>query len=243
MALPQSYRGPGFRVRLSSVKGATAKGLLTEPLYLPCILGDFDVEEEFDHADYDTVAAGEFSVPAAGPVTARRLRTTDLSTLTIDWHAYARFLVNPQLSPDEARRQLYAIGRSRSPFELLVAAQLGIQEELRMKATMRSLSRTAKPGEADTRYYSMAIKEWRDNSLRRRAAGSGRSTLPTTAKLTNKTTLNSLARHFYPDSPLKDGWRAIARANGITNWGPSTPLAKSKRWKVGDKIKIPKKPK
>lgn len=242
LPLPESHRGPGLRVRFAAVRGATDPKVLEEPLYLPCVIGEFGVDEEFDHRDYSTVSAGEFSVPAPGPVTARRLRSTDLETLTIDWHAYARFLVNPHLSPAAARREITALARSRTPFELVAAVQLGLEEELRMKATIRALRRVLRPGEADTRYYTLSLKEWRDNALERRAAGSGRTPLPTSVNLTAQTTLISLALHFYPDVPVADGWRAIARANGITSWGASTPLAQTARFAVGSKVQIPRKP-
>lgn len=237
--LPPDFRGPGLRVRFRRLSGITPKTVLRDPLYLPVTLGEFTVDEVAEHRDYTTVAAGEFSTPAAGPPTARSLRTTTLDTLTIDWHRYARWLVNPRLSPAAAKRELYRILRYRRPFEVLAILQLGggQPEELRMKATLRAINRTLRPGEADTRYYTIELKEWRDNTVERTGRGGGRDTLPTTATLTAETTLHSLATHFYSSAPE---WRLIAAANGITSWGPGTPLADSRRFKVGDKVKIPK---
>lgn len=239
--LAASYRGPGLRVRFSAVPGATAAGVLDEPMYLPVVLGEFTVDEDFDHRDYDTVSAGQFSTPGGGGPTSRQLRAVDLEMMTIDWHAYARFLTNPQLDPEDARREVLKIGRAKTPFEILADIQLGSgPEELRMKATIRSVRRTLKPGEADTRYYTLVLKEWRDNAIGRRSAGSGAGSLPTTATLTAATTLTSLARHFYPSIPLNLAWRTIAQENGVTSWGASTPLVQSQRFKVGDKVKIPR---
>lgn len=254
--LPSSYRGPGLRVRFTAVEGVTKKGVLTTPLYLPAALGDFAFDEEFDWRDYTTIADGEYSVAAQGGETARRLRTSDLETLTIDWHRYARWLTNPQVTPQVARRELYRIGRTHSVFELLAILQLGSDEpeELRMKASIRSIRRVLRPGEADTRYYSLSIKEHRNNDVERRGAsttgssggadGRGNGTggarpvkLPAVATLTAETSLHSLAGHFYGSEAA---WRPIAAANGIKNWGAAYPLAKSPRWKVGDKVKIPK---
>jgi hypothetical protein len=194
--LKANYYGPGLRVRFARIPHETPKNVLRHPLYLPVTLGDFTIEEEFEHRDYTTVGAGEFSAPAGGPATARRLRTTDLETLTIDWHKYARWLTNPHITPG------------------------------------RRVTRTLKPGEKDTRYYTLEIKEWRDNSLTRRKAKEG----PRTATLFASTTLYDLARIFYGSASM---WREIARANGITNWGPSTPLVQSKRFVIGDKLTIP----
>ena len=240
--LGASYRGPGLRVRFSRIRGVTAKDVLEQPLLLPVTLGEFTVDEEFAHNEYGTISAGQFSSPTPGPPTARQLRTTDLDTLTLDWHDYARFLVNPHLSEEDARRELYAVARSKTAFELLATTQLGSSpDELRMKATIRSLSRSLRPGEADTRYYTIGISEWRDNSTERR--GVGRS-LPTTHSLDANDTLVSLARAYFPSEvPIKNGAQAIKKANGITRWGNNDPLVRSKRWKVGDRIKIPAAPK
>jgi len=231
-----SYFGPGLRVRLSRVRGQTARGILTRPLYLPVTLGTFSVDETFTHNDFETSTAGEFSAPAPG----KSLRTTDLETLTIDWYRYARWLVNPRVSPRRVRTQLLRLARSKTPFELLaILPRMDGQEELRMKATIRSIGRELRPGEADTRYYTIEIKEWRDMRVgRRRAGSSGR--LPMTHRLAARDTLASLAKRYY-SSPVSipEGARAIRRANGIGTWGLHTPLVRHKRFRAGDKVKIP----
>lgn len=235
--LPEDFRGPGLRVRFKRIRGVTAKGVLESALYLPVVLNDFSFEETADHRDYTTVSAGEFSVPAPGPASARMLRTTSLETLTLDWYRFARWLVARGRDPQEVRAELFRIMRSRTPFELLAALDVHSgPEELRMNATLRGISRVLRPGEADTRYYTLDVKEWRDNAVKRRGQGSS-GRLPTTAKLTAQTTLSSLSKHFYGSGA---SWRLIAAANGIKSWGASTPLVESKRFKVGDKVKIPK---
>lgn len=244
--LPEGFRGPGLRVRFSRIRGVTRKGVLERPLYLPVALGEFTVEESAEHRDYSTVAAGEFSVPASGDKTARQLRTTELETLTIDWHRYARWLANTDVTPEEVREELERILRYRTPFQVLATLSLarGAPSEIRMRATLRSMRRTLRPGERDTRYFTLELKEWRDNRVtRRQHGGKGhghKHKLPTTAELTGATSLWSLARHFYGSASPE--WRAIARANGIRHWGPKTPLVRMRRFKSGDKVKIPRKP-
>jgi len=236
--------GPGLRVRFTRIPDVTAKGVLESQMYLPVILGEFSHEEAADHRDYSTVAGGEYSVPAPGPRSARLLRTTDLETLTLDWYRYAQWLVARGRSPSNVRTQLYEILRTRTPFQMLaILDNAGGNEELRMKATLRSIRRVLRPGERDTRYYTLEVKEWRDNSLTRRARGTkgGKSAgrkraLPTTATLTDKTSLRSLARYFYG---TEAEWRPIANANNLKNWGPGDPIYKSSKFRVGDKIKIP----
>lgn len=235
--------GDGLRVRFAKVRGFTPKGVLDDALYLPVVLNEFTFSEEAAHQEYDTVAAGQFSVPAAGPATARQLRSTDFETLTLDWDA--PWLARAGQDDQDVRRELYKVLRARAPFELLATLQLGRgTEELRMKATLRSIERTLKPGERDTRYYTLALKEWRDPSVERRGAGSagrGHSSLPTTAVLKADTTFTSLAGHYY-GLASRAYWAAIANANGLRSWGGNTPIVQSKRFKVGDKVKIPKKP-
>ncbi|HEX7088727.1 MAG TPA: hypothetical protein VF192_01245 [Longimicrobiales bacterium] len=231
-------RGRGLRVRFSRMEGYTAKGVLSMPLYLPVVVGEFSFEETFEHREFQTHRAGQFSVPAQGPVTARQLRTTDLETLTIDWDwPYLIQYVDPQ----EARRVLSAIARSRTPFELTATVQWGGPEELRMFATIRSLRRTLKPGEADTRYWQIGISEFRRLTASRRTAGAGLRgrRLPTKHKITNTDTLESLSFDYYGSY---SGWAHIGRANGMHKWGASTRLWKHPRWKVGSYIKIPEAP-
>lgn len=50
------------------------------------------------------------------------------------------------------------------------------------------------------------------------------------------TTFYELAFEYYG---AYEGWRAIAEANGMRDWGPSTPLELSKRYGRGGTLKIP----
>lgn len=229
-------RGQGLRVRLSRIPGETPKDVLRAPLYLPAVIDGFAWSEEFSHSEYETVRAGQLSQPAQGPATARMLRTVeDVETLTVEWDP--PWLVEQGHDPDDVRRELFAIGRSRKPVELLATPKLGGESLLRMDVTVRSIRTQLRRGEPDSLYYSIAITEWRDATGARKGAGRGRSDkLPTTHKLTATDSLYSLSTHYYHSAVGADD---IAKANGIRKFGRKTALVKSKRYKVGSKIKIP----
>jgi hypothetical protein len=228
-------RGEGLRVRFAKVPGETPKGVLSEALILPAVMRGFSWSEEALHTEYDTVRGGQFSVPGQGPASARRLRTVDdIDTLTITWDP--PWLIERGLDPDEVRSTLYAILRSRRAVELLVTPQFGHPSLLRMNVTVRSVSSAMREGEPDTIYYTLRLAEWRKLTAGRRGEGRA-SKLPKTHKLTATDSLYSLAMHYYHTS---EAAAAIAFANGIRNWGKKTPLVKTKRYKVGSKITIPK---
>lgn len=227
----------GLRVRLSRARGLTAKGVLREPLYLPVVLGPFGFTEEALHEEYQTVSAGQFSVPGQGGSTARQLRDLGLETMTLDWKA--RWLIEWK-SPTVVRRELYAILRSRTPVELLAILRWGGgPEELRMLVTLRSLARELRPGEADTRYYSLAVREYRKTGADKQA-DSRSDNLPTRHRLGPDDTFSSLAQKYHHTSV---SWRSIRDANGISNWGPRTEVWKHAKFKIGDYVKIPVPPK
>lgn len=229
-------RGEGLRVRFKRIPGETPKGVLRRPLILPAVLGAFGWTEEFLHSDYGTVRAGQFSQPAAGPATARQLRTIDdIETLTVDWDPV--WLVQSGQDPAEVRRNLYALGRSRKPAELLATLQFGDAPLLRLSVTVRSIAALLKEGEPDSIYYTLRLEEWRNATGGRRGEGKGGSRLPTTRRLKADDTLSSLAQHYYHSHKH---WRTIAKANGIRDFGASTELVKHRRFKVGSKIRIPK---
>lgn len=231
-------RGPGLRVRLSRAVGLTPGDVLVPPLYLPVALGEFSFDEEFSHSDY-LGPFGEFSQPAPGGPTARSLRSSDIETLTLDWEA--PWMTGGFTDPQEARRVLYRLARSKRPFDLLATVQFGRPEELRMRATIRGISRVLRPGEADTRYMTIRLREWRDNRVRRLSSLQGRDRntggrLPASHPITARDTLHSITRIYYGST---GGWRDVANANGITNWGPGRPLVEMGRFKAGDKIVVP----
>lgn len=247
--LNPEMRGPGLRVRFSAIRGVTSNRVLRRALYLPCILGDLELPEEFGITDYDTVSAGEFSTADSTDPTARRLRSVDLETLNVDWHRWARWSHNRGLSIEDLRDELTAIGRARTAFDVLATMQVakGAPSMVRWPATMRELATTLKAGEADTRYWRIGLREWRDGSVERlgrgRSEGAARRKLPTTIEITRATTLRSIARHFFgSDASIAAVARAVCKANGLGTWPSTKPLHEHKRLKVGSRVKVPRPP-
>jgi hypothetical protein len=244
-------RGDGLRVRLARIRGETPSKLLRQPFYFPATIGDFEVDEESPHTEYDTVSAGRFSQPPRASIAttatqrrarpglddARFLQSLTLDVMVMDWDA--PFLVEKGVTRKEMKDAIYPLFRSGAAFELLATLDFHDEPELRMFATMRSVRRTLRGGEVDTRYYAIALSQWRDPSVdRRTSTRTGRThvTLPHRHKLRATDTLHSLSYEFYG---TYEGWREIASRNGIRGIGQSYELVKSKRFKVGSIIVIP----
>lgn len=232
----------GLVIRFTAID-ATHPDILRRRLVLPCVTDDFGFTETAAWENYSTVAAGDFSVPSAGGPTERSLRTVDsLQVMTVDFDA--AWLMS-RISQADARAQLSSILRYKTPFrfEASVRPDPGYAE-LEMDAKLTSINRTLRGGLASARYWALGVEEWRPNKIDRRGThapsrGRGGSRLPTSHKLAVNETMSTLASHYY-GSPAQ--WRFIAEANGIRNWGATTPLDQMKRFKVGDKILIPEKP-
>jgi nucleoid-associated protein YgaU len=231
-------RHDGLRVRFTAIKGETPKGVLTEPLLLPAVLGDFGAKESAAHRDFETVGLGEVSQPSPGK-RSRSLQTSDFETLSIIWDP--DWLVQNGMTPGRLRAQLRKVLRSKRPF--LFAARLERGDDapflVRMPATLRDFDWTLKHAENDTLYFTVSIKEWRPLEAGRRSALAGRNRggeLPTVHALKENDTLRSLAKKYYGSY---EHWRVIGRVNGIANIGGETKLVTLKGWKAGDKVKIP----
>lgn len=235
-------RGEGLRVRFARIPGETPAAVLRRPLYLPAVLEGFGWAEEFSHTEYDTIRAGQFSQPAMGPVTARRLRAVDdVEALTMTWEP--AWLVEQGVDPDDVHDELFAAGRSRRPVELLASLKLNEAPLLRMAITVRSIGVQLRRGQPDTLYYSLKFAEWRNAEVDRKGTGSARrgansagGGLPATHNLTAADTLHSLALRYYKSARA---WPVIANANAIRGIGQGTPLVQMARFRVGSKIKIP----
>lgn len=230
--------GEGLRARLARIPGQTPKGVLGRPLVLPAVVRTFGWTEDASHSEYDTLRAGQFSQPAMGPATARRLRQLDdIETLTLTWDP--PWLVNRGLDPHRVYSDLFAVLRSRRPVQLTVTPANDERAVLRMKVTIRSIATQIREGEPDTRYYVLRITEWREADVSRRSKRGGDSSkLPTTHKLAAEDTLYSLSQRYYKSA--MGGAADIAKANRIKGWGKKDPLVGMRRFKVGDKITIPK---
>lgn len=244
-ALPRRRRGHGLRVRFSRIGGETPKHVLAHgPLWLPATLGDWSFSEEaLDFRDYMTIGEGEFTQAPGGDGEARKLRTTSMEALTVRWDA--EWLVEHNgRSPHDVYEDLRKIIRSHAPVEMLVSLSLAHRPELRMDVTLRSFERELRHGQPGIRYYTLDWKEWRGARARRRTHSPEESRhrgkkLPTKHPINEGTTLHRLSRLYYG---TEVAWRTIAQANGIKGWGPDSFLYKMGRYKVGDEIKIPKKP-
>lgn len=230
----------GLRVRLTRVPGETPKGILRRRLYLPAVLGDQTIEELATFTDQLTHRAGEFSYPTQGGPGARMLRTFPLDFLTLDWEAP---WLAEYYNPDKVVDELTAIIRSKRPVSVLALLRHSARARptvFHANVTLRRLARTLRPGEADTRYGTLELKEWRATTGVRLTSESGkRASLPTTHILGPDDTLEFLSKKYY-GSPRY--WRTIANANGLRSWGPRTRIVKSSRFRVGSVIKIPKLP-
>lgn len=182
-------RGPGLRVRLRKITGQTHKSVLPQALYFQMgPLGEFAVDETGEHNEWRTAFSGEYSARSgSSAATSRSLRSTSFQTLTLDWDA--PWLVDHDVSPAEMRETLNLLLRLRTPCELLVTRKLpehgGSTHELLMNATLRSVTRTLRRGEADTRYYDLTFREWRRAQIGRRAA---RGTAPPSGSGASKNT-------------------------------------------------------
>jgi hypothetical protein len=239
-------RGEGFVCRLSPITGVTPKAALRRRIWLPVMLNTFTVTEAATHNEYSTLSAGDFSQPAMGGASARQMRAADIDTMTVDFNA--RWFTAHGQNPHELRVRLYEILRHRQPVRILVRLHPNPppHAELDAHVTFRSISKEVRPGEPESRYMTISIKEWRDPTGRRRSSspmggGSSRKrgvSLPTTKKLKATDTLSSLSHEFYG---RYDQWRDIRDANGITKrFGAKTPVVKlGGRWKPGAKITIP----
>lgn len=249
---PLKRRGQGLRVRLSWIEGVTNPRCLREPLWFPAgVLEEFSVDAEADHDEYDTIESGQFSNPgpAPKPGEAPKLRTTEIETAA--FYGDSPILTARGIHPLEVRDELRKLLVTKSPVNLLITLGLPVpgkrrrRPELKMKATVRSVRRSLRHGQRDTRYYTVRFVEWRDPEIERRRLGSARDGQrrrhgtfgdPVKHKLDGNDTLESLAKRYYGTA---NAWRGLAAAKGIKSWGRRTPLVDTKRWKVGDRITIP----
>lgn len=224
----------GLHVRLRAVHDLTPAHVLREALLLPVMIGEeLSIDEEYPWEDFTTIGDGEHSTPSPGK-NAKPLARFTGETMSLTWDA--RWLANPDVNPEKLRRELLRIGRRRAIFDLLVVNKPSADfAEFSGYAGIRRISRAIKRGEPDSRYYSIDFAEYRPMTVGQRNHKFGAKT-PTTHTLTADDTLRSLARELLGNESF---WRNLAAANGLTNWGSSDPIVDSKRYKVGDKIKIP----
>lgn len=241
-------RSAGLVVRFSPIKGQTPKSALDRHIWLPATLNTVTMTEPALHNEYDTLSAGHFSQAQMGPPDARQFRTTSFDSLTVEIDP--PWMVYHGQDPYELRIRLREILRARKPVRLLgtLHPNPNAHHEMDMYVTFRSFTEDVqRPGERETRYFTIAISEWRDPSVKRRShhRESGGSSsrkqgvnLPTTTTLAADDTLASIAYAFYG---RYDEWRTIRDANGIgKRFGQKDKLVTlGGHFKVGAKIKVP----
>ena len=240
-------KGTGLLVRIRPIHGLTPKKALRKTLHFPAVTSDpFEVIQTGMHTDYQTVSSGEYSMPTAGRKAAF-LETSTFDILALSWDA--RWLGYRDVDPHDIKKALTRIVEYHCPVHLIAQVNPHVRghpgPEWDTYVTLRSVSRRLPHGEPDTRYYTVEWKEYREPGIGRRHKGHKHGhgnkghKLPTTHKLKAGDTLRKLAQEYFGNGTQ---WRVIARANHINKWGSNDPLVDKKRFKVGDRIKIPKRP-
>lgn len=232
-----------LRVRISRIPGVTPKNMLARPLVFGAVLGDFEFMDSADWRDYTTVTHGQRSQPGGGKGQhGRNLRTLNLEVLT-QLGDPLPYEADRGASGARTRRELARILRSRAAFRFVATMHQSFGHggaELRMNASVRSMTRTTRHGEPDTRYLSLEITEVRSAEVERRTRHGG-DKLPTKHKIEKGDTLRALAKHYYKGRG--QFWKAIKQANGdgrgvLKGYGPDEKLDKLIKGKQ-DKLKIP----
>lgn len=243
-ASPGTLGGFGLVARFSPIKGVTPANVLARNIWMPCVLNTLTVSETALHNEYDTLSAGHFSQAAMGPPSATQFKTLSMDTLTLAWDA--KWLVVTGQDPQAFRGALFGVLRARKAVRLMINfhPHPGSAPEFNEMVTLRSSTMDIRPGEGDTRYITVQISQWRDQSAGRRSSSAKAASrkrgvsLPTSVKLTATDTLDSLSYEYYG---RYDYWRDIRDANSMgTKVGAKTPVVNlGGRWKVGVKIQIP----
>lgn len=149
-------------------------------------LDDLSFDSSYDHSDFMTIKAGEFSRPYG-----RKLRTLSLETLVVDsypdgtypsWVNFEQEILDGGISEAlldicENGNTFYLAAGEISHMSPFVAAVSGLPTELAgsglvapgrdgtrvfMPATLRSVKVTEKAGEPDTTYLTLTFAEYRD---------------------------------------------------------------------------------
>jgi len=236
-------KGDGLRVRLKRVPGQTPRHVLPRQFAFPAVIGDFEYEEEAQFVEYDTIDTGEFSQPLAGDgYHGRKLKRFELQVLALDFDP--SWITHAGYDWWNVRSRLFAILHSKRPFHFAARTYRGEDApyELRGTYTVRRVGVVLRHGERDTRYFNVSFAEWRDATMRARPRDPGRggkAQLPRKHKLKDDDTLKQLSKRFYG---TYEHWRLLGDRNGIGKWGGEDPIIGTRKFKVGDKFLIPKKP-
>lgn len=238
----------GLRVIIAPIKGITPAGLFQHGAFVfQCPpLDSFQEQFAYNHGDFPTAFAGERSRPGG-----RQLETIQFDTLWLDdgsaRHGPAWTIVPKAIDPIAAKNRLKAILYSGKPFWMM-AHQMPVwhKYDLRMMATMRSLTSQEKHGEEDARYFSIQVREWRDASIQDRVMGEGAphgggkrgatGAVSVRALPDTQDSLHKLSKWFYGTTTMAT---AIAKANGIKGLGSSESLKVHFAKHPNTKLKLP----
>jgi hypothetical protein len=268
--IEEAARSPreGLKVTLEPIPGLTPPGLLGRNgfFFQTPPLDEFSRDYGHTHTDYSTINTGQFSRKAG-----RNLRATTFDALAVDYGAWTFYNGTP---PEEIVETLIEICESGEPVLLTAAHDLpplGYDNwhltlagpEVQWEATLRSMRVAETAGEGDTRYLrSLSFVEYRDPEIDRFGPGkkrSGGTSFPLTVELfmdgtatdsdgvrighppADPVTLSDLARRYLKEP---GAWAAIAKANGIKNWGPSDALVlypgyRTRLMKGGSRTEVP----
>lgn len=212
-----SHTGRGLRICLSRCEG-TSRKVLQQPYYFQVPpLETFSTQHGFNFTDYETVSKGQFSRTMS-----RQLRTVEFQTMFVDQDWFFVLFKHKHTGPDPQKlsAQLVHILNTGTPFNLLIGnTVLWDEYDVKMKATLRTLTVEERAGEVDARYVNVTFTEHRDLEIQKDGKGEA---LPQTYKVQEGDTLRSLAKQFYGEG---NAWRVIAKANDLNNFLPDQKLA------------------
>lgn len=232
-----------LHVRISRIPGVTPKNVLKHPLKLGIVTGDFDFQDTATWRDFATVSAGERSQPGGGRKTlGRSQRTLSLEVLT-QWGGGLDWEDEGAASGTRIRQELFKVLHHRSPFRFVATMNepFGASgSELRMNATVRSIGKSLRHGQPDSRYLAVDFVEYRGAHVDRRSHDKS-DKLPAKHKVEAGDTLRKLAKHYYKNQGAN--WKLIKEANGggkgaLKGYGPDEKLDKLIKGKQRS-LKIP----
>lgn len=229
------YGTRGIYVLMRPVKGLTPSGVFPKnhPFAFQCPpMNEFGESGAYNHADYETIAAGEHTTSLG-----RQLRTVSFETIFLDWEPEWSLVHTKVKDPDQTGRypaqaaikDLCRIRDRGKPFHLM-AHQSNWQAkfEVDYAATLRQVDWKVVAGETDSYYVTVSFKEFSTPNIQEFLVGRNQHPrLPASllvAKLPkNRNTLAKLAKFYYGD-PSR--WKVIAAKNGLAKVPPNAVLTR-----------------
>lgn len=202
----QAVSDVGMQVKLSPIDNLTPKELLPASFYFQCApLETLSWSKEWVHEEYEVASHDTHDRPQA-----RGLKTVSFSTLVVDYDAPWTFY--SVLDPIAIGHTLEKLGDGLRPFLLSIRNRplWGGAFDVRIIATLRSLSVEERAGEPDARYHDVSFKQHNESGLASKVRK--KVTVPVRHKLARGDTPSRLAKRFYGSNAK---WRELLKANGI----------------------------